>query len=204
MTAAAAKAAKHAKPKKPARPVYLTVRKLVDPATGEEIGALVPSTHWDQRAMHDRRLKVGTQVRGRLEKPRNVKLHRLGHALCKFVAERVPGFEDEDGHKALKRLQRECGAFCDQVEIDASPVISAILAAAESLLGEAAARMLRSVLPEIKTVSMTVARSIAFDEMDDDEFADLLKQISRHISANYLTTMTPDEIEAAVEMMVQE
>ena len=50
----------------------------------------------------------------------------------------------------------------------------------------------------------TQARSVAFDEMDDDEFADLLKQISRHISANYLTTMTPDEIEAAVEMMIQE
>lgn len=177
MTAAAAKPAKQAKPKKPARPVYLTVRKLVDPTTGEEIGALVPSTQWDQRAMHDRRLKVGTQVRGRLEKPRNVKLHRLGHALCKFVAERVPGFEDEDGHKALKKLQRECGAYCEAIEIDLGP------------LGK---------------VQATQARSVAFDEMDDDEFADLLKQISRHISANYLTTMTPDEIEAAVEMMVQE
>jgi len=173
----AAAATKTARAKKPARPIYLTVQQLVRPDTGELIGALVPSTQWDQRAMRERKLKVGTQVRGRLEKPRNVKLHRLGHALCKFVAERVPGFEDEDGHKALKRLQRECGAYCEAYEIDLGP------------LGK---------------VQASQARSVAFDEMENDEFADLLKQISRHIAAKYLTAMTPEEIEAAVEMMIQE
>lgn len=178
MSAAPAKSTKKpGRAKKAARPVYLTVRKMVVPETGEEIGALVPSTRWDQKALHDRKLKVGTQVRGLLQKPRNPKLNGLGHALCAFIAERVPGFEDGDGHAALKKLQRECGAYCEAYEIDLGP---------------------------LGIVQASQARSIAFDDMEEDEFLDLLKQIARHIAATYLKDMTPEEVEAAVEMMVQE
>ena len=174
---ASAASTKTARARKPARPIYMTVQQLIRPDTGEMVGALVPSTQWDQAAMRKRRYKIGVQVRARLEKPRNVKLLRLGHALCRFIAERVPGFEDTDGHDALKRLQRECGAYCEAQELN---------------------------LGSLGKVMVQVARSVAFDEMSDDEFADLLKQISRHIAEHYLSDMTPEDVQVAVEMMVQE
>jgi hypothetical protein len=163
--------------KKRARPVYLRVERLVRPETGEEVRAFVAMTKWDARELRERKCLVGDEFRSDLTKPRNVKLHRLGHALCNFIAERVPGFEDLKGHDALKRLQRECGAYCEEQEID---------------------------LGQLGKHTVKVARSIAFDSMADDEFSDLLKQIGRHIAENYLKDMTPDEVEAAIEMMVHE
>ena len=57
-TAAEKRAAKRAR-----RPVYLVVRKLMDPDTGEVIGALVPAHPIDQRLLKERKFHVNREVR---------------------------------------------------------------------------------------------------------------------------------------------
>lgn len=149
MTAAAAK-----RTKRPDRPVYFRVEKLVRPDTGEEVGALVPMTQWDQRTMRDRKYFKGTELRADLKKRRNVKFHKMAHALGALIVDHVEGYETEDTHSALKRMQRECGTCCEEIEIDLGP------------LGKVKAQQ---------------ARSIAFDEMEQGDFQKLVLDICAHI-----------------------
>lgn len=105
------------KPKKRARrSIYFDVKVLVDPQTGEEIGALVPSTYWDRRAMKERKFSRGTLVRCELWKSRNVKFFRKAHVLGAWLADNVEGFEGLSQHDAVKRLQELSGIGCEQVE----------------------------------------------------------------------------------------
>lgn len=179
MNAAAAKRAK-------TQPVYLRCEKLIRPETGELVRAWVANTEWDAKAMQARKYHVETVVRADMRKPRNIRFHRLAHALGGLVVENVEGFEALDAHDALKRLQRESGLFCEIRMMDASPVISAILAATESLLGAKARKLLASVLPDIKVIPVTEARSLAFDELDEGDFNQLVHGLCAHIRKHYL------------------
>jgi len=51
-------AAKKIQANRARRPVYLLVRKLMDPATGEEIGALVPAHDVDARLLRERKFHM--------------------------------------------------------------------------------------------------------------------------------------------------
>lgn len=163
--------------KRPARHVYLTVRKMVDPDTGERVGCLVPRYRCDARTMRERKLSVGTEVRAELKKPRNAKFHRLAHAIGGLVVDQIEGFENLDAHGALKRLQRECGVCCDEQDME---------------------------IPGIGRLAVRIPRSIAFDEMDEGEFSGLVAAIYRHIAATYWPSMTEAQIARMVEMYEQE
>jgi len=166
------KAAATQKPKRPRRPVYFRVERLVRIETGEEVGALVPLTKWDARAMRDRKYSTGSELRAELKKRRNVKFHRLAHAIGALAVEQLPDFHNLSAHDAIKRLQRECGACCEEMQMDLGPVVG--------------------------TVAVKVPRSIAFDEMDESEFQQLVGSIYRHLAAKYW----PDMDEEAVEELV--
>jgi hypothetical protein len=56
-------AAKKIRAKRARRPIYLVVRKLVDPDTGELVGALVPANDVDARLMRERKFHVNREVR---------------------------------------------------------------------------------------------------------------------------------------------
>jgi hypothetical protein len=166
--------AKKPKASRPRRPVYFRVEKLVRPGTGEEVGALVPLTQWDQRAMRDRKYHVGSELRGELKKRRNVKFHKMAHALGALIVDHVEGYETEDTHGALKRMQRECGTCCEEIEIDLGP------------LGKVKAQQ---------------ARSIAFDEMEQGEFQKLVLDVCAHIRkvCNGVPESELSEIIASIE-----
>lgn len=195
-TYAEKKAAKRAR-----RPIYMVVARLIDPRTGEEVGALVPAHPIDQRLMRERRFHVDREVRAELKQPRNVKFHRLAHAIGHLLVDNVEAFQGMQAHQALKAVQLEAGVCCDEREIDATPVIRAVLAAAEAVFGEGAAKLLRTVLPEVRTVTVKEARSLAFDEMPEDEFAVFFEGITAHIGATYAGVML-DEIRAEFWLMV--
>lgn len=55
-----------------------------------------------------------------------------------------------------------------------------------------AAELLREVLPRIETITVTVARSLAFDSMDEDEFRRLFEGITRHIGIAYARVLIND------------
>lgn len=162
-TYAERKAAKRAR-----RPIYLTVQRLVDPRTGEEIGALVPAHPIDQRLLRERRFAVDREVRAELKQPRNVAFHRLAHALGHLLVDNVEAFRDLSAHEALKRVQRESGVCCEPFEIDLGP------------LGK---------------VQAMQARSLAFDEMAEDEFRGFFEGITGYIAGHYASVML-DEVRA--------
>lgn len=143
MNAAAAKKTK-AKPQR--RPIYMTVEKLVRPSTGELVGALVPSTQWDQRAMRERKLHVGIEVRAELKQKRNSKWWRLAHVLGAFLADNVEGFEGLAMHDAVKKLQEKSGIGCIEESFD---------------------------LGNLGVVKRIVAESLNFDDMDEGRWSEL-------------------------------
>lgn len=159
---------------RPRKPIYFRVARVILPETGETVGALLPLNQWDQRAMRERKYHTGAEVRAELKRSRNVKFHRLAHALGSLLVDQTDQFEGLDAHAAIKRVQRECGVCCDEMTIE---------------------------LPNLGRLAVKMPRSIAFDEMDEAEFSQLFTECCRYISAHYLRGMSEDAIAEAVEMM---
>lgn len=158
-------AQKKARAKRARRPIYLMVARLVDPATGAEIGCLVPANGIDQRLMKERRFAVGKEIRAELKQPRNPGFHRLAHAIGNLLVDNVDEFQGKGGHDALKSVQRESGVCCDEIEID---------------------------LGTLGMVPVKQPRSIAFDEMSEDEFRVFFDGITAYIAEHYASVMLDD------------
>lgn len=180
------------KAKRARRPIYLTPMKLMDPDTGEVFGAFVPCHPIDQRLAKERGYRVGHEYRAEIKQSRNVKFHRLAHAVGHLLVDNVEDFRDMDSHAALKAVQLQSGVACEVIEMDASPVVSALLDAAETVLGKGARTVLAAVLPAIKTIPVKVARSLAFDDMEDDEFANFFEGITAYIGEHFTSVMLDD------------
>lgn len=163
--------------KRAKRPVYFTLERLVRPSTGEEIKALVCRSGVDRREMQSRKYRVGDEIRAELSKPRNIKFHGLAHALGKLAVDQIEGFSDLNAHDALKRMQRESGVQCESQEIE---------------------------LPGVGKFTLNVARSMAFDEMEEGDFAELFEGVVRHIRSKYWPTLTDEQIEQFVLMTERE
>lgn len=185
-------AAKKIKAKRARRPIYLLVRKLVDPDTGEVVGALVPAHDVDARLLRERKFHVGREVRGELKQPRAEWQHRLIHKIGQLVVDNVEGWEQLDCHDAIKRLQLDANVCCETVEMDASPVIAAVLDACETLLGSGARKVLAGVLPVISTIPVKRAESLAFDEMEQARFQELFDGITEYIGRHHAHVLLDD------------
>lgn len=160
--------------KKPCRPIYATVHRVVVPETGEERLALLATHPVDRRLMKERGLRAGDEVRIEIKRKRNPKFHRLVHAIGGLMVDNVEGFELLGSHAAVKQLQRESGICCEAIEIDLGP------------LGK---------------VQANQAKSIAFDEMEEDEFSALFKGLIAHIEATYGHVLL-DDVRQEFELMV--
>lgn len=125
------------------RDIRMTVRKLVDPDTGELIGALVPDHPIDRRSMKERKFHVGRQLRATLREDRNPGFWRKAHVLGGWLADNVEAFAGLDMHTALKRLQERSGVGCETVEYD---------------------------IPGVGKLTRTEAQSLNFSDMDEGEF----------------------------------
>lgn len=153
-------AAKKIRAKRARRPVYLMVRRLMDPATGELVGALVPANEIDQRLLRDRRFVVGKEIRGELKQSRNPAFHRLVHAVGYLLVDHVDGFESMTAHDAIKEIQKRAGVFCEPMAVD---------------------------LGQFGTVEVQVPRSIAFDEMDEGEFHEFFRGLTDYIDRHLIS-----------------
>lgn len=167
-------AAKKIQAKRARRPIYLLVRKLVNPATGEEVGALVPANEIDARLLRERKFHVGREVRAELKQPRNPAFHRLVHAVGNLLVDNVEEFREHDAHGAIKAIQTKTGVCCEPLEID---------------------------LGSLGRVTAQVARSLAFDEMAEDEFHQLFEAITAYIGEHYAHVML-DDVRAEFWQMV--
>jgi hypothetical protein len=161
--------AERIKAKRARRPIYLTVRRLVDPATGESIGALVPLHPIDQRLLKERKFHVDREIRAELKQPREVWKHRLMHKIGMLLVDEVEGFEHMDSHEAIKHAQAESGVCCDSERF----VID---------LGQFGRH----------EVDRKIPRSIAFDEMPEDEFERLFLGVTAWVGERYAHVMLDD------------
>ncbi|WP_231110615.1 hypothetical protein [Xanthomonas arboricola] len=168
--------------------------------TGEERLAMLAEHPVDRELMKQRGYRRGQEVRLEIKAPRDAWRHRLLHKIGQLMVENVEGWENLDSHEAIKQLQREANVCCEQIDMDATPVVAAVLAASDAAFGPGAAKLLREVLPRIETIPVTVARSLAFDSMDEDEFRRLFEGITRHIGAAYVHVML-DEVLAEFWLM---
>jgi hypothetical protein len=185
-------AAKKIRAKRARRPIYLVVAKLIDPNTGELVGALVPANAVDQRLLRDRKFRVGREIRGELKQPREEWQHRLIHKIGHLMVDNVEGWAQLDAHDAVKRLQLDVNVCCETVEMDATRVIAAVLDACEALLGAGARKVLAVVLPEIRTIPVRRAESLSFDEMEQARFQELFDGLTEYIGNHYTHVMLDD------------
>jgi hypothetical protein len=160
--------------KKPQKPVYFEVRRMIDPATGLEVGALVPASGIDLMLLRERGYKLGDRIRALLQKPRNGKFHRLAHGLGTLVKEQIEKFSGKNAHDAVKELQLECGIECEVEEFD---------------------------IPNLGRITRKVAKSISFDDMEEGAFKALFTGICSHICQTYWPGMTPEQVERQAEIM---
>lgn len=157
------------KAKRARRPIYLTPMRLVDPTTGEEHAAFVPCHEIDRRLARERGFRVGHEYRAEIKQSRNVRFHRLAHAVGHLLVDNVEKFRDKSAHDALKQVQADSGVCCDVERF----VID---------LGQFGRH----------EVERNVPRSIAFDDMEEDEFANFFNGITAYIGEHYASVMLDD------------
>jgi len=167
---------------------------------GQRVKALVARFATDRRIMAERGYRVGDEVRAVLTKARVIEHHRKAHLLGQMVVSQVEGFESETSHSALKRLQVDSGVFCELESIDAAPIVEALLSASEAVLGAVATSMLRAVLPKIEKIQVTVAQSLAFDRMSQEEFSKFYTGICAYLALTYWPSLTAEQVEAQAEL----
>lgn len=122
----------------------------------------------DARLHRERKFHTGRSVRAELKQPRVEWQHRLIHKIGHLVEDNIEGWEQLDAHDAVKRLQRESGTCCEEIEIDVPGVVRLMVKQAESL---------------------------SFDEMEQDRFQLLFDGITEHIERRYAHVML-DEVRA--------
>lgn len=145
-------------------PSYMRLVELLDPDTGELRACFVAAGAQEAEALRKRKLHRGDVYRVEIRKPRNPKHHRLVMATVAFLVDNCELFDTID--QALMALKVGMG-LCD-------PIIH--------------------VLPNGKTQTAYVVRSISFDSMDEDEFANFHRDLLRFITKRYLQDMTPEQV----------
>jgi hypothetical protein len=162
-----------AKPSKPKPlPVYLTLRKMIDPATGKERAAWVAASDADALLMQERGFRLNAKVRAELKQPRNERFNRLVHGLGRVLAQNLDRFAGKQAHDAVKALQMESGAYCDQE---------------------------RAELAGIGELIIKRPQSLSYDSMGEEVFQDFWRQCCAHLVATDWPTLTEERLTEMAE-----
>lgn len=157
-----------AKPSKPKPlPVYLALRKMIDPATGKERAAFVAASDADAALLIERGFKINAKVRADLKQPRNERFNRLVHGLGKVLAQNLDRFAGKQAHTAIKDLQAEAGVYCDRVEYD---------------------------LGTLGKLIRLEPMSLSFDSMGEEVFQDFWRQCCAYLVARDWPTLTEERL----------
>lgn len=155
-----------------AMPVYLTLRKMIDPATGKERAAFVAASDADAALMAERGFKINARVRADLKQPRNERFNRLVHGLGRVLVQNIDRFSGMQAHAAIKELQAESGVYCDREEFD---------------------------IPGLGRLSRQVPQSLAFDSMGEEAFQDFWRQCCAYLVKTDWPTLTEERLTEMAE-----
>lgn len=133
-------------------------------------GVFLPASDLERARLRKMRLATGTVVEIRFNQVRNSRQWVRAHKLGQLVVENIEGFEGMDAHGALKRLQGAAGAACDEY-----PVV-------DPKTGEI-------------TSTVRVPRTLAFGEMEETEFQEVLAKICQYLIDTYWQGLEQYQIE---------
>ncbi len=140
-------------------------------------GALIPADPYAESKLRARGYRMGDLLAAELTKPRNPKFNRLVHQLGQLVIANLDAFSGLDAHKAIKRLQIEGKVACDEIGIH---------------------------VQGYGMVIQLIPRSLSYESMDEGEYQEAARGISRTIAERYWPDTTPETIERMAECMIQE
>jgi hypothetical protein len=119
-------------------------------------------------------------------------------------------FKNMDPHAAIKRLQLESNAGCEEITISLNTGWSAgneILRSALILLKDFFFMLAKNAGVEIRengTVTLRIPRSISYESMGQEEYEEVALIICRHISEVYWSGLGTVQIAEMAESMVDE
>jgi hypothetical protein len=140
-------------------------------------GALAPADNYAASVLRSRGYAVGDLLQADLTKPRNPKFNRLVHKIGQLVVANIEAFTGLDAHKAIKRLQLESGANCEELAI---------------------------LINGYGMVIQRVPLSFGFDSIDEAEYHQAAKEICSHIAKTYWPSLSAEKIEEMAECFIDE
>ena len=140
-------------------------------------GMLVPADPYAASVLRQRGYKIGDLLAAELVKPRNPKFNRLVHRLGQLVVANIEAFAGLDAHRAIKRLQIEGKVACDEIGI---------------------------MVANYGMVIQFIPQSLSFESMDEGEYQQAARGISRTIADRYWPDLAPEQIENMASAMVEE
>jgi hypothetical protein len=129
-------------------------------------GYLYPADNYAASQLRSRGYKNGDVVSVAITKLRSNGFNRLAHKIGQLVVGNIDKFEGMEAHMALKKLQIEANAACDEIMVNIAG-------------NDALARL---------------PRSLSYESMDEGEFTQAIKKICNHIVDRYWPSETPDSI----------
>ena len=138
--------------KRRTRPIYAVVRPVADMETGEERLGILAMHPIDRQLMKERGYRAGDELRMEIKRRRNVKFHRLMHAV------------------GAQRWWRTSRASSNSTRTAPSSTCRPWpTSAAETQMVDIGTIKFGDISVPVGRVPVKVPRSMAFDEMDEDE-----------------------------------
>jgi hypothetical protein len=162
-----------AKPKP--MPVYLVLRRLVDPATGKEVAAFVAASDADRSLLGERGYKLNSKVRADLKQPRNERFNGLVHGLGAVLAANIERFAGKKSHDAIKALQLESGVYCDES---------------------------RTAVEGVGELIIKRPQSLSYDSMGEEAFQDFWRQCCAYLVSRDWPSLTEERLTEMAEFEV--
>lgn len=161
-------------------------------------GALIPADNYTISRLRAKNYHIHDLVSVTISKCRNPAFNRLAHHIGQLVVANIDDFHGMDAHKALKRLQLESNAACDEIALniksEAWTAIRPILPAVKMLIG-ILLKMIGLDITDDGLVIVRIPRSLSFESLDEGEFNEAIKKICCHLTEKYWPQCTPEEIE---------
>jgi hypothetical protein len=153
-------------------PVYLVLRRLVDPATGNQVAAFIAASDADRSLLSERGFKLNAKVRADLKQPRNSRFNGLVHGLGRVLAQNIERFAGKASHDAIKALQLESGVCCEVEEYD---------------------------LPGLGRLTRRTPQSLAYDAMGEDAFQAFWRGCCAYLVATDWPSLTEERLTEMAE-----
>ena len=139
-------------------------------------GGFEPLDNYTRESLN-KKFKIGDIVNTPLSKSRCVGHNKHAHKIGKLISNSIEDFKYLDAHQVLKRIQLEANIGCIEMAI---------------------------AMKGIGAVAHRVPKSLNFDDMDNDEFLDIVKNICRYVSETYWHECTKEQIEEMAKEFIDE